>query len=305
MLRLLDRILTALTTIVAVLLVAWIMKRYNDPLKPRLRSTPALGSLVKLPGVDWPSDRRTLVFVLQSGCSYCRASVGFYRELLRGNSGQKFHTLAVMPEPVKEATAYINAHMLPIDDVREADLGELKIVGTPTLLLVGSDGRVEARWIGKLSRAVEDEVFARLGISRTIDTSSVSANELEHPAADRWLKLTISEMYRLHTRMPVIDVRDRPEFDRSHVAGSVNIPVDELEARGPHEVPRNRDIIVYCNSRPECAVSVRSQGVPSRCDLGVIMLRRIGRLRIRVIDAGPEELSAAGIQMVRSSAVGN
>jgi NADPH-dependent 2,4-dienoyl-CoA reductase/sulfur reductase-like enzyme/rhodanese-related sulfurtransferase len=46
-------------------------------------------------------------------------------------------------------------------------------------------------------------------------------------------------------RPVLVDVRTPLEFARGHIPGAVNIPVDELRSR-LGELPRNRDIAVYC-----------------------------------------------------------
>ncbi len=66
----------------------------------------------------------------------------------------------------------------------------------------------------------------------------------------------------------VIDVRGPAEFAEGHVAGAVNVPVDELPAR-LGELPSDRAVVVYCRSG---ARSARAAEV----------LRAAGR---RVVDA--------------------
>ncbi|HEX2673290.1 MAG TPA: rhodanese-like domain-containing protein [Polyangiaceae bacterium] len=46
----------------------------------------------------------------------------------------------------------------------------------------------------------------------------------------------------------LVDVRTRGEFADSHIAGAVNIPVQELEARMSELDPKNGAIVVYCRS---------------------------------------------------------
>jgi rhodanese-related sulfurtransferase len=43
----------------------------------------------------------------------------------------------------------------------------------------------------------------------------------------------------------LVDVRTSQEFDRGHIPGAVNIPVDELRSR-LDELPLNREVAVYC-----------------------------------------------------------
>lgn len=47
----------------------------------------------------------------------------------------------------------------------------------------------------------------------------------------------------------LLDVRSPGEFAEGHIAGAVNIPVQELESSlGSLPVDRNRPIVVYCRS---------------------------------------------------------
>lgn len=47
------------------------------------------------------------------------------------------------------------------------------------------------------------------------------------------------------TRMTLLDVREPEEFDRGHLKGAWNIPLEELEERAG-ELPQDRPIAVYC-----------------------------------------------------------
>jgi rhodanese-related sulfurtransferase len=45
----------------------------------------------------------------------------------------------------------------------------------------------------------------------------------------------------------IVDVRTDDEYDRLHIAGSIHIPVDELESRLEYEIPyKDRKVIFYC-----------------------------------------------------------
>ena len=43
----------------------------------------------------------------------------------------------------------------------------------------------------------------------------------------------------------LLDVRTRGEFERGHIEGAVNIPIDEIRDR-THELPAERLLLVYC-----------------------------------------------------------
>jgi rhodanese-related sulfurtransferase len=63
----------------------------------------------------------------------------------------------------------------------------------------------------------------------------------EHPQID--VEAILDD---LNDRDPfLLDVRTREEFDRGHIPGAVNIPVDELRLR-LDEVPHDREIAAYC-----------------------------------------------------------
>jgi rhodanese-related sulfurtransferase len=63
----------------------------------------------------------------------------------------------------------------------------------------------------------------------------------EHPQVDVEAILEPPE----GSRPFLLDVRTREEFDRGHLPGAVNIPVDELRPR-LEELPRDREVAAYC-----------------------------------------------------------
>ena len=48
-------------------------------------------------------------------------------------------------------------------------------------------------------------------------------------------------------RVVILDVLASETFAHGHIPGAINIPVKDIRARAPVELPdRNQDIIVYC-----------------------------------------------------------
>lgn len=47
------------------------------------------------------------------------------------------------------------------------------------------------------------------------------------------------------SRLVIVDVRSREEFEHDHVRGAINIPLDELERRAA-ELPRRATIVTTC-----------------------------------------------------------
>ena len=54
----------------------------------------------------------------------------------------------------------------------------------------------------------------------------------------------------------IIDVRQRDEYNTEHLRGAKNIPLDQFEKR-IGKLPRDRDIMVYCNTGTRSVRAVR------------------------------------------------
>ncbi|MBI2376830.1 MAG: rhodanese-like domain-containing protein [Deltaproteobacteria bacterium] len=55
----------------------------------------------------------------------------------------------------------------------------------------------------------------------------------------------------------LLDVRTSGEYSAGHVAGALNISVDQLESRLSELGPKDRDLIVYCHSGTRSARAAR------------------------------------------------
>ena len=74
----------------------------------------------------------------------------------------------------------------------------------------------------------------------------------------------------------VIDVRPPPEYAQGHIAGALNIPLDQLEQR-LKDLPHNREVVAYCRG-PWCVLSYEA----------VAQLRKAGIDARRLEDGLPE-----------------
>lgn len=120
------------------------------------------GNIVRISGVDWSINGRTLVLALKSGCRFCTESAPFYKELLKKQAKSPVHLVAVFPENDPAAQSYLDTLGISINIVRQVPLDELFISGTPTILLVDSNGQVTDAWIGRLDPRREQEVLSEL-----------------------------------------------------------------------------------------------------------------------------------------------
>lgn len=86
----------------------------------------------------------------------------------------------------------------------------------------------------------------------------------------------------------LLDVRPSDEFACGHVAGAINIPIDELERR-LSELPREREIVAYCRG-PYCVFAHDA----------VAALRKEG-YRARRLEDGYPEWKAAGLPIAAAT----
>ena len=122
----------------------------------------ATGTKLDLKGEHWQPGLKNVVLVLSTTCRYCTESAGFYRELYQECKKQHIRVVAVLPQPVNDAQAYLKGELVEVDEIRQASLSDLQVRGTPTLLIIDDKGLVKNAWTGKLPDSVEKEVLAKL-----------------------------------------------------------------------------------------------------------------------------------------------
>lgn len=145
--------------LIGVVLVKNYLLRGNAPTAP----VSLVGAKVAVPDVDWRRNGRTLVLVLQKGCHFCTESAPFYQRLVRNTADKgSVRLVAVLPQQVDEARQYLRDLNVSIEDVEQMPMQELGVSGTPSLMLVNSEGVVTDSWVGKLPPNKEEEVINRL-----------------------------------------------------------------------------------------------------------------------------------------------
>jgi hypothetical protein len=277
-----------LTAVVAIVVLASAIRTYVFPPSPSADSLPQIpiGTQLKLDGVKWRNNGRTLIFAMQVGCRYCLASIPFYKDLLRSDTSGSLRTLAIFPQPVEESQRYVREHGLGFNDIRESRLSDIDVAGTPTLILVDSKGRVQGAWAGKLDSKQEAEVFHALRLKRVAsmpavfgDSKGVATTALQvdlRPFVDNGL---------------LVDVRPRSAFAESHLAKSINIPLDELEARAPHELAADDNIVVYCDQYAPCETP-SSNTMSAYCKLSQGALLDLGFSHVNFVTGDPVDVGA-------------
>jgi hypothetical protein len=130
---------------------------------PAPESRALLGkTLPPLPDHDWKRQNQTLVMAIRQGCSFCEASMPFYKRLsdLRKADRIRARLLAVMPDPEAAASAQLQARGVDVEGTFHQPLQSLYVSATPTLLLVNAEGKVERAWVGQLTPQQESEVVS-------------------------------------------------------------------------------------------------------------------------------------------------
>ncbi|MBZ5522873.1 MAG: hypothetical protein LAP21_11605 [Acidobacteriia bacterium] len=147
--------------IVACVAVTMLVRNYraNSLAQPRTIST---GATLPLKNQNWQANQKNLVLAVSTTCHFCTESAPFYRQLVEYCRQQHVRTIAVLPQPVNEAEAYLKGEGVTVDEIRQTPLNEIEVSGTPTLLLVDSGGVVRNVWVGKLPGDKEKEVLKKL-----------------------------------------------------------------------------------------------------------------------------------------------
>ena len=120
----------------------------------------SVGAKFGLQGMKWQDNNKNLVLGLSTNCHYCSESAGFYRELVQQCKQEHVRTVAVFPQETTAAEAYLKSEGVQVDEIRQAQLPDIGIGGTPTLLLINNAGVVKDVWVGKLPDSAEKEVLA-------------------------------------------------------------------------------------------------------------------------------------------------
>jgi hypothetical protein len=161
---------TNVAIIVACLfLVGTLVRNYYLSRNSDLGAVPevAKGTEIKLP-VAAPGGQQpavpTLVLALSKSCHFCAESVPFYQKLtaFKSSSPQGLRLVAVFPDKQEEAEAYLKGNGIGVDAVVSMPISNLGVRGTPTLLLLDGQNKLEEIWIGKQTDAEESQVIERL-----------------------------------------------------------------------------------------------------------------------------------------------
>jgi len=141
--------------------------------------------LPSLAAYDWKSHDRTLVLALKNGCRFCEESFPFYRKLaeLEKSNQTDAHLIAVFPDDPAAVRQHLETQRLAVEAFAGVELNQVKVAGTPTLILIDRQGLASRVWIGALAAAGEAEVVTAIKRARAKRPSNAAEEDKNWPVA--------------------------------------------------------------------------------------------------------------------------
>lgn len=135
--------------------------------------------LATIPNLDWKQRRHTLVLALNTGCIFCERSAPFYQMLadVQASSRSDLGIVAVFPNESEAVGQFMTRVGLHIPSFAAVPLGELRVNGTPTLMLVDNEGRVERTWIGTLTPSDQLDLLKVASVSQGCSNGELAASQ--------------------------------------------------------------------------------------------------------------------------------
>lgn len=153
--------------IVVALLLAITLFKLNSTDQIEAKSAPSLvglevGSQLNLVGLGESLEQKTVLLVLSTRCRFCVESMPFYRELINAVSSKDTRFVAIFPEEIGIGKAFLSEHGLPEIETLQSKLSDIKVRGTPTVILTNRNGVVESFWMGKLDTQKQKELVNKI-----------------------------------------------------------------------------------------------------------------------------------------------
>lgn len=158
----LDKIANiAIIAAVIVFLAVTVRANFGGHRLPLDPSTALIGTTVHLTGVQFPKDRNSLLLVVSTTCHFCKDSLPFYKQLTEKSRG-RVNVVAVLPQPQAEAMKFLQDAGVKPDQIVNAGPDAVGARGTPTVLLIDGNGKVNHAWAGRLDEKGQESLLASL-----------------------------------------------------------------------------------------------------------------------------------------------
>lgn len=228
-----------------------------------------------------------VLVALATACAWDSEFAEFYTELTV-HDGEGFQMVVVggdSPDEIRRVADQLSAR---VPRIQQIAFSTLRVHTAPAIILLGGDNAVEAAWPAKSLSAVDRAYLReRLGLptespGATRDITAVARLHQSHV-----IRTEDARVLRRSFQVPTVDVRPRADYARESVQDSVNIPLDELPVRAPHELPLSGTIIVLCGACKDCGREPDESRLSSLCTRAYQELTSLGFSDVRVLRENP------------------
>lgn len=121
--------------------------------------------LPALEGVEYSRAAKTIVLFVGTHCQYCINNMDFYRLLAEeaARTSGALQLVVAGPEPVPTLNAFLRQYALDVDGVVSVSAGQVRVLGTPTLVLADRNGVVKRVWVGQQGPTGRAQILALAG----------------------------------------------------------------------------------------------------------------------------------------------
>jgi hypothetical protein len=178
------------------------------------------------------------------------------------------------------------------------DFSTIHVGATPEVIIVDQHGTVKAAWLGKLGKSQEAEVFAQLNTAQPRAMNSHPSQVPDEP--DYISPQDVARLLREPSTL-LVDTRTRTAFAEAHIKTAINMPIDEISQRADHELPHNRQLVIYCGPSQASGCLVRGQQgseLPTTCSAMKRIFAVTGFPNIQLVSADLSLLSHVGVGTV-------
>jgi rhodanese-related sulfurtransferase/thioredoxin-related protein len=204
------------------------------------------GKTLMIEGVDFSKFNQTLLLALDKDCRFCAQEAPFYRQIANSARAKGVRVVVAFQHDPQEGRKYLSDHQIDLSETVRLRFKNLKLTGTPTLLLLDSRGSQIGKWEGDLPEPVHEYILGILGRGADIIRR-------ERSPFLNWGNLSLPptiEIEALKSGLKtgeaiLLDVDDRNVFARNHLKDATNVPADEVYARSMNELPSAKTIVLF------------------------------------------------------------
>jgi len=147
-----------LSIVAVAIALAWtVVTRLGAPAKSE--DGPVKGARIQLHDVHFENATKSLIFVLNDACSFCKASAPFHRSVAELSRSHGVQTIAIMGTPKEQVLSYLREYSISVAVAAQALPPELGVRAVPTLILVDRSGVVLKTWHGQLTENQQKDVI--------------------------------------------------------------------------------------------------------------------------------------------------